>query len=254
MLYDTAARANEVLALDVADVDLGERSAVIVAKGGDVDRLYWATGTARLLPHLLDGRAAGPLFLASRRPVRPMPVADVDPSSGRARLSYRRAEELWKDASGGHTLHQLRHSALTHLAEDGVDAALLKAKSRHRSLRSLERYVAPSTRAVKELTDRHDPDRRQLRDATRGCGGLRRRDEYPSSRGRVPDCTDACGLGVRDASRGSADRDSPSRSARGVQLQRSRTPDAGAGIEGHGQRESRRVEASVAARQVRGGR
>ena len=39
--------------------------------------------------------------------------------------------------------NQLRHSALTHLGEVGVGAPLLKAKSRHRSLRSLDRYVRP---------------------------------------------------------------------------------------------------------------
>lgn len=161
MLYETAARANEVLELNVADLDLRERSAVVTSKGGNVDRVFWATGTARLLPHLLDGRTSGPVFLSARRPTRPMPTVDVDPTTGRARLSYRQAEHLWKAASYGATLHQLRHSALTHLAEAGVDAALLKAKSRHASIRSLERYVNPSADAVKALTDRHDPVRRR---------------------------------------------------------------------------------------------
>ncbi len=50
-----------------------------------------------------------------------LPPGDVDPASGRARLSYRQAEDLFKAATGGATLHQLRHSALTHDAEDGVN-------------------------------------------------------------------------------------------------------------------------------------
>ena len=77
---------------------------------------------------------------------------DLDPTSGHARLSYRRAAEVFTKASDGWTLHQLRHSALTHLAEDGVDVALLRAKSRHASLRSLERYVRPSEASVAKLT------------------------------------------------------------------------------------------------------
>ena len=36
----------------------------------------------------------------------------------------------------GWTLHQSRHSALTHLAENDVQLPLLMAKSRHRSLRT----------------------------------------------------------------------------------------------------------------------
>lgn len=159
MLYETAARASEVLGLDVDDLDLANRSAVTIGKGGGAERLFWATGTARLLPRLLDGRTTGPVFLASRRPTRPMPDLDVDPTTGRARLSYRRAAQLWSDASGGATLHQLRHSRLTHLAEAQEDIGMLRAKSRHRSMRSLERYVNPSDAAVAAMTARHDHER-----------------------------------------------------------------------------------------------
>ena len=157
MLFDTAGRANEILGLDVNDLDLGERTARVTGKGGASEAVFWATGTARLLPRLLDGRTTGPVFLADRLPLRPMPAADLDPTTGRARLSYRRAATLFNHHSGGWTLHQLRHSALTTYAEQGVDLALLKAKSRHRSLRSLERYLAPSDAAVAAMTARHDP-------------------------------------------------------------------------------------------------
>lgn len=160
MLYETAARANEVLNLDVTDLDLRERSASITGKGGHAERIYWATGTARLLPRVIGDRVTGPVFLADRLPRTPVAKADLDPATGRARLSYRRAAELFSQASGGWTLHQLRHSALSHLAEQGVDTALLKAKSRHRSLRSLERYVRPSEAAVAKLTADHDRARR----------------------------------------------------------------------------------------------
>ena len=49
------------------------------------------------------------------------------------------------------------------LAEEGVDVAMLKAKSRHPSLRSLERYVQPSEASVARLTADHDPARRSQR-------------------------------------------------------------------------------------------
>jgi hypothetical protein len=68
-------------------------------------------------------RREGPLFLAdiAPAPARQPALADLDPDSGRARLSYRRATEVFKEATGGWTLHQLRHSRLTHLAEAGVE-------------------------------------------------------------------------------------------------------------------------------------
>ena len=49
-----------------------------------------------------------------------LPSCDIDQASGRAPLSYREAEDLFKATSGGATLHQLRHSALTHDTEAGA--------------------------------------------------------------------------------------------------------------------------------------
>lgn len=162
MLYDTAARANEILGLDITDLNLAEKEAVVIGKGGDAEYVVWTSATARLLPRYLDGRTSGPLFLSTRRPppARTPARRDLDPETGLSRLSYRRAAELFGHYSAGRTLHKLRHSALTHLAERERNLASVKAKSRHRSLRSLERYVNPSRQHVKDITDRNDPNRR----------------------------------------------------------------------------------------------
>ncbi len=162
MLYETAARANEILGLNIEHLDTANKDAVIIGKGRNAERVYWASATARLLPRLINGRQQGPLFLTDRAPrshVLPA-AADLCPETGRARLSYRRAEELFKAASGGKTLHQLRHSALTHYAENGKTVLEIRGKSRHRSVRSLERYVAPSPKAIRAMTDNQDVNRR----------------------------------------------------------------------------------------------
>jgi len=115
------------------------------------------------IPRLIGDRPRGPLFLTDRRPApgRAPALVDICPFTGRARQSYRRAEEIFCDASGGWTLHQLRHSAITHLAEDNVALPMLMAKSRHTSLRSLQKYARPSADAVAALTAAHDPERRR---------------------------------------------------------------------------------------------
>jgi integrase len=161
MLYETAARSAEVLGLDVRDLDLPNRRARVRRKGGQLDTIVWQTGTARLLPRLLRGRTAGPVFLTKRRARVELPPSDVDPASGRARLSYRQAEDLFKAASGGATLHQLRHSALTHDAEDGVNTAMLQARSGHTSVRSLARYTRISAEALAHHQAARDPARRR---------------------------------------------------------------------------------------------
>jgi len=162
LLYETAARAGEVLALDVEDLDLARRRAVVIGKGGRAELIGWETKTARLLPRHLHRRRQGPLFLTDIAPARARQPAltDLDPGSGRARLSYRQAAEIFKAASDGWTLHQLRHSRLTHLAEADVQLPMLMAKSRHTSLTSLAIYAKPTFDAVAAATAALDPDRR----------------------------------------------------------------------------------------------
>jgi site-specific recombinase XerD len=99
MLYETAARSSEVLALDVEDLDRRNRRAKVTRKGSAVDIVVWQTGTARLLPRLLDGRPRGPVFLTERRARVALAAADIDSATGRARLSYRRAEEIFTETT-----------------------------------------------------------------------------------------------------------------------------------------------------------
>ncbi|MFC0866274.1 hypothetical protein ACFHYQ_28665 [Sphaerimonospora cavernae] len=78
-------------------------------------------------------------------------------------MSYPRAEHLFKTASAeldphgnGWTLHQLRHSALQHLAEASRSAPELQAKSRHQHLASLGRYVRLGEETSARITAEHD--------------------------------------------------------------------------------------------------
>lgn len=160
MLYETAARSAEVLRLDVGDLDLPNRRARVRRKGGAVDTVVWQTGTARLLPRLLKGRKSGPVFVTERKARVQLPASDLAPD-GHARLSYQQAEALFKEASGGATLHQLRHSALTHDAEDGTGSPMLMARSGHTSVRSLAKYARVSAEALARHQAERDPARRR---------------------------------------------------------------------------------------------
>ena len=117
-----------MLALNVEDLDLPNRQAKVRRKDGAVDVIIWHTGTARLLPRLLKGRKSGPVFVTERKARVQRPASDLD-EHGHARLSYQQAAALFSEASGGATLHQLRHSALTHGAEDGTGTPMLMGRS-----------------------------------------------------------------------------------------------------------------------------
>jgi len=161
LLYESAARTSEVLELDAEDLDLRNRRARVRRKGGAADVIVWRTGTARLLPRLLAGRRTGPVFTTARRARVELPPADIDAGSGKARLSYRRAAELFEAATGGRTLHQLRHSALTHAAEDGANTSTLLAFSGHTSVASLARYARVSPEALARWQAGRDPAARR---------------------------------------------------------------------------------------------
>ncbi|MEV5741102.1 sigma-70 family RNA polymerase sigma factor [Microbispora rosea] len=147
LLYESAAPAEWALSLNVEDLDLPGMRGEVKARG---HLLRWQSGTAALLPLLVGDRRRGPLFLADRRPGpgRMPAAADLCPHTGRGRLSYERAEYLFKRATaeldsegGGYTLHRLRHSRLAHLGEDGWSAPMLMSLSGHASARTLHGFV-----------------------------------------------------------------------------------------------------------------
>jgi len=92
------------------------------------------------------------------------PGAPQFPDSGRARLSYRRAAECFErstaDMPGGPwELHQLRHSALIHAAEEGANTATLLACAGHASVASLARYTRVSSESLANWQQQRDPAR-----------------------------------------------------------------------------------------------
>ena len=118
----------------------GARRAKVTSKGGSTEWVHWASGTAHLLPRLIRGRCQGPLFLSHRRPgaARRPPARDLCPGTGRARLGYDRARVLFKTHTGWE-LHQLRHSAATHLEVSGVASAASFGSLRERALPAVQR-------------------------------------------------------------------------------------------------------------------
>ncbi|MBV2154636.1 hypothetical protein [Kitasatospora sp. SUK 42] len=113
LLHESGAAIETVLALNTDQLDLPHRRTH--PRPGRTP-VTWRPGTARLLPLLIAGRATGPLLLTDRRAPAGTPTADRCPHTGRARLSYRRAAELFtahtrplSDPPGpGWTLRQLR--------------------------------------------------------------------------------------------------------------------------------------------------
>jgi len=101
------------------------------------------------------------VFLSERRPgpARRPKANDLCPHTGRARLGYDRARVLLDRYTSpgqdkpGWDLHQLRHSAASHLGEANAGLQLIMAKGRWRNPRTAMRYVKPGGEAVAEVTE-----------------------------------------------------------------------------------------------------
>ena len=120
VIYDSGAHVDDVLGLDVGRLDLAGRGAPVGAwPRGRHAWIRWRDGTGQLLGWLLAGRPCGPVFLTERRARAGAAAADVCPVTGRARMSYRRAAEIFSVATRalapegrGWTLGQLRQAGL----------------------------------------------------------------------------------------------------------------------------------------------
>jgi integrase/recombinase XerD len=114
VLYDSGAPAVEVLALDAHQVDLSRHRARALPGAGSRADLEWQGATSQILRWTLSGRTWGPLFLTDRKAPARTASADVCPLTGQARMSYRRAAEIFgaltrplDPAGRGWSLHQL---------------------------------------------------------------------------------------------------------------------------------------------------
>lgn len=166
MLYESSARAEVVLMLDVPDLDTANRCAVVTRKGGARDLIAWQSGTARLLPRMLAGRNSGPLFLTDWQGPNVGGQERCRPATGRARLSSRRAAELFEAHTehyddGPHTLHQLRPFRLTQVAEEGASTPVLMKLSGQTSVRSLAKYARVSDEGLRRFQADSDPAARR---------------------------------------------------------------------------------------------
>jgi integrase len=116
MLYDSGGHIGDILALDAGRLDLARHQ--VWPRPGSLP-VHWQQGTSQLLGWLLAGRNYGPVFVTERKARADAAPADICPVTGQARLSYRRAAELFTAATRpldparrGWTLHQLRAAGL----------------------------------------------------------------------------------------------------------------------------------------------
>jgi site-specific recombinase XerD len=149
MLY-CGLRSAEVLALDVADVDIGGRWLTVMGKGQRERRVPLDADVASVIQvYLLAERPesdSGRLFLVAKGPNRGRPL-----TAAGLRTVFRYHRGL-TGITAGHP-HALRHTFGTALAEAGVDLAVMQALLGHAHVDTTARYIHLAPAHVKAEFD-----------------------------------------------------------------------------------------------------
>lgn len=143
-------RSGEVLALDVADVDIGARWLRVSGKGGAERRVPLDVDVAGVIQtYLLAERpatASTRLFIVAKGPTRGQPLTAA---------GLRRIFRYHRDLTGitAARPHALRHTFGSALAEAGVDLAVMQALLGHAHIDTTARYVHLAPAHVKAEFD-----------------------------------------------------------------------------------------------------
>ncbi|MGD9497558.1 MAG: tyrosine recombinase XerC [Armatimonadota bacterium] len=152
VLYATGLRVSELVAMDLRDLDLGQRQARVVGKGNrERVVLMGARAAQALRRYLTEGREQ--LLRASSSPDEEA----VFLNGAGGRLSVRGVQQrvskhvLEAAASKRITPHALRHTFATHMLDGGADLRSIQALLGHRSLSTVGIYTHVTTERIKQV-------------------------------------------------------------------------------------------------------
>ena len=155
LLYSTGIRLSELVAIDMGDVQIDQKTVKVFGKGGK----------ERIVP--FGGKAAEALgFYFKERNIHVQKDLDDNPlfiSKQGLRISPRTVQSRLKKlfdsvaAGSGFTPHLMRHTFATHLLDRGADIRAVKELLGHASLSSTQIYTHLETEKMKKIFDQAHP-------------------------------------------------------------------------------------------------
>lgn len=152
LLYGTGIRCSELVALDLAEVDLTGRLIRVLGKGRK----------ERVVPFGTSAQRALEAYLQARHAARPRTDA-LFVNRGGGRLTDRSVRRLVSRRLKSLALtqkispHTLRHAFATHLLERGADLRSIQELLGHASLSTTQRYTHVSARQMLEIYKKAHP-------------------------------------------------------------------------------------------------
>jgi tyrosine recombinase XerC len=156
MLYSTGMRVSELVALNVADVDLGQSVVGVRGKGKKQRVIPIGPGAVRALIHFLDLRRTAP------NSAKADPEALFINKHGQrlsTRSVRRKLDKYLLEAGLDMSVspHTLRHSFATHMLRQGADLRSVQEMLGHQSLSTTQIYTHLTGATVKDSYDKSHP-------------------------------------------------------------------------------------------------
>lgn len=149
LLADSGCRDAEIRGLQVGDVDLGARSAVVTGKGSKQRRIYFCEVTRSALSTWLEVRPAGSPWV--------FPGASGDQLAKGAIYQLLRRLAKRAGVTGRCNPHSFRHHFATRFLESGGDVEALRELLGHESISTTQVYVHLRADALRRIHDDHSP-------------------------------------------------------------------------------------------------
>ncbi|GIO39035.1 tyrosine recombinase XerD [Paenibacillus antibioticophila] len=155
LLYATAIRVSELIALNIRDVDIGVRFLRCSGDAGKERILPFGMETARWLDKYLSELRGESAFHPEQKPLFPNRSGERISRQGIWKLLKKYADRagLVKDI----TPHTLRHSCAVHLLESGADVRSVQEMLGHGDLATIQLYLAHSKPNLKAVYDQFHP-------------------------------------------------------------------------------------------------
>lgn len=152
LLYASAMRVGELVALDVADIDTARRTAKVTGKGNKQRIVPFGTPAAEALQE----------WLQKERPLLAKDATALFVGKQGKRLDPRQVRRIVERA--GATVesrhispHSLRHSAATHMLEGGADLRVVQEMLGHESLQTTQIYTHVSAQRLTAVYNQAHP-------------------------------------------------------------------------------------------------
>jgi site-specific recombinase XerD len=150
LMYSSGLRVSEAAALKVRDIDFDKRQMLVHGKGGHERVIPFSRQAQKLLliyeerkkrdsPYLFPGSAYGKSGRVS---------GENHIRSESVTLRFRKLLRRFGMDKSGISCHSFRHSAATHLLENGADIRVIQELLGHQSIETTVRYTRLQTRGI----------------------------------------------------------------------------------------------------------